>query len=318
VLTSIWGGGEDVMSSIQDHSTLLGAHKGFFWLFLCFLIFSFGGCDPHDPATRDGSASNADDARPVAGGDPAGSYNQNSDGSAASQLAETALGLLDAGRFEEAERLLRRDVDDHSEPDRLRFLLGVALQKQKRYGLAIVELDQSLVSGRSFRERRHADHFRGWCLFYLGRPEASAAAFRAHLEVMPGEADSHFGLGVALLEVGDPESALPAFESAIALNQGIPDRRRELAKALIRRGDAFWELDRVEEAQVSFQKGIVQFPDHYEGWAKLARAMDRLGDGERADRARYEERQARIRVGAPTEDPDPSGDSNARQKEASE
>jgi tetratricopeptide (TPR) repeat protein len=306
------------LSSVRGHLTSLGALKAFLGLFFCCVIFTQVGCDPPDPAIRPGAASNKDDAKSVADVDSEEPDNHDFDGSSASQLAETAFGLLDAGRFDEAERLLRGEVDDRAEPDRLRFLLGVALQKQKRYGLAIVELDRSLVSGRSFRERRHADHFRGWCLFYLGRPEASAAAFRSHLEVMPGEADSHFGLGVSLLEVGDPESALPAFESAIALNQGIPDRRRELAKALIRRGDAYWALDRIEEAQASFQKGIVQFPDHYEGWAKLARAMDRLGDGERAERARYEERQARIRVGAPTEDPDPSEESNARQKEGSE
>ncbi|MDG2022462.1 MAG: tetratricopeptide repeat protein [Phycisphaerales bacterium] len=219
--------------------------------------------------------------------------------------------MLDSGRFKEAEELLREEIDEFDERARLRFLLGVALQKQKRYGLAIAELDRSLASARGFPERRHAGHFRGWCLFYLGRPEASAVAFRSHLEVMPEEADSHFGLGVALLETGEPEAALPAFESAIALNQAIPERRRDLAKALIRRGDAYWELDRIDEARASFQKGIVQFPDHYEGWAKLARAMDRLGDPVRAERARYEERQARIRVGAPLGDPESDSELNS-------
>ena len=133
-------------------------------------------------------------------------------------------------------------------------------------------------------------------LFNLLRKDAETVDFFAFL------------VGVALLEVGDPEAALPAFESAIAINEGNPVRRRELAKAFIRRGDAYWALDRIEEAQASFQKGIVQFPDHYEGWAKIARAMDRLGDGERAERARYEERQARIRVGAPLDDADATSD----------
>ena len=282
------------------------------------LVLGLTSCDQYDSSTPPDAGPVTEKIGPSGVLGDKSPDNRISGGAKESELAKTALGLIDAGQYDQAERILNVEIEEHPENDRLRFLLGIALQKQKRYALAIVELDRSLVSGGEFRERRHADHFRGWCLFYLGRPEASATAFRSHLMVVPDEADSHFGLGVALLEVGDPEAALPAFESAIAINEGNPVRRRELAKAFIRRGDAYWALDRIEEAQASFQKGIVQFPDHYEGWAKLARAMDRLGDGERAERARYEERQARIRVGAPTEDPDPSEESNARQKEGSE
>ena len=281
------------------------------------LVLGLASCDRDDPSMPPDAGPETEKIGQSAVLGSEGPDNRISGGSKESELAMTALGLLDAGQYEQAERILRMEIDEHPENDRLRFLLGIALQKQKQYALAIVELDRSLVSGGKFRERRHADHFRGWCLFYLGRPEASATAFRSHLKVIPDEADSHFGLGVALLEVGDPEAALPAFESAITINVENPDRRRELAKAFIRQGDAYWALDRIEEAQASFQKGIVQFPDHYEGWAKIARAMDRLGDGERAERARYEERQARIRVGAPLDDADPTSASDANSSEAS-
>ncbi len=287
-----------------------GVQKALLGLMVTLLAVGPTGCDSSDPPVP----PDAGPGKNLAGGasDQAqkGLYNLSVEDPADVTLARTALRLLDSGRFKEAEELLREEIDEFDERARLRFLLGIALQKQKRYGLAIAQLDRSLASARGFPERRHAEHFRGWCLFYLGRPEDSAVAFRSHLEVMPDEADSHFGLGVALLETGEPEAALPAFESAIALNQAIPERRRALAKALIRRGDAYWELDRIEEAQASFQKGIVQFPDHYEGWAKLARAMDRLGDPVRAERARYEEQQARIRVGAPLADPGSGSESN--------
>jgi tetratricopeptide (TPR) repeat protein len=304
-----------IMSPLRGLQRRFGPRTAFLGSLCVLFVFGAAGCDPVDPSIRPAAGPRADVAGQAVGTDAVSPDNPDPAVLEETRLAETALGLLDAGRYEQAEQLLRGEVDEHSEQDRLRFLLGIALQKQKRYGSALVELDRALESGRRFRERRHADHFRGWCLFYLGRPEAAAAAFRSHLEVMPGEADSHFGLGVALLESGDPEAALPAFESAIALTQTTPDRRRDLAKALIRRGDAYWELDRIEEAQASFQKGIVQFPDHYEGWAKLARAMDRLGDGERAERARYEEQQARIRVGATLDDTDSTSESDASSKE---
>ena len=264
-----------------------------------------GGCEDSPPGT-DPSA---------AGGREITSGSLSENGMSAMRIDDEAaariLGLLQSGGFETAEAAAMARLEVDSEDARARFLLGVARQKQKRYAAGLAAIDEACASSIAFPERTHAGHFRGWCLFYLGRPEASAVAFRSHLEVMPDEADSHFGLGVALLETGEPEAALPAFESAIALNQAIPERRRDLAKALIRRGDAYWELDRIEDAQMSFQKGIVQFPDHYEGWAKLARAMDRLGDPVRAERARFEEQQARIRVGAPLGDPESDSELNS-------
>ena len=289
----------------------LGGLRGLLGLMMSLLAMGLPACDSNDPAVLPEQGPGNNFAGEATARIDAGSDNSQVEDPADAMLAQTALRMLDSGRFEEAEALLRNEIDESDERSRLQFLLGIAMQKQKRYGPAIARLDAALASGRAFPERRHAAHFRGWCLFYLGRPEASAVAFRSHLEVMPDEADSHFGLGVALLETGEPEAALPAFESAIALNQAIPERRRDLAKALIRRGDAYWELDRIEDAQMSFQKGIVQFPDHYEGWAKLARAMDRLGDPVRAERARFEEQQARIRVGAPLGDPESDSELNS-------
>ena len=250
-----------------------------------------------------------DDATPArnAGGDGAGILSPLSEKGGTSDLidAETArriLDLLQSGAFEPAESLALARLESNPADARARFLLGVARQKQKRYTAGLAAMDEACASPTSFPERAHAGHFRGWCLFYLGRPDEAADAFTAHLRTSPDEADSHFGLGVSRLESGDPETARASFERAIELNDGRADRRRDLAKAWIRLGDTWWETDRPDEARDAYHKGVIRYPDHYEGWEKLARALDRTGDAVKAERARNEAQNARRRVGAFVDD----------------
>ncbi len=213
--------------------------------------------------------------------------------------------LLLSGRYEEAEVVLTGLDGEGPRHPSVAFLLAVAIQKQKKYAPALARLDELATLSVDYPERRGLEHFRGWCLFYLGRPDEAAGAFEAHLAVQPDEADSHFGLGVSRLELGETEAALACFDRAIELDLAVvedrPDRRRDLGKAWIRRGDALWELGRFEAATASFHKGVIQFPDHYEGWAKLARGHERLGDSDKVAWAQREERNARVRVGAPVD-----------------
>ncbi len=212
---------------------------------------------------------------------------------------QLARQLLVSGRFAEAEVVFAAlDAEGPRHPS-VAFLHAIAIQKQKKYAAALTRLDELATLDVDYPERRGLDHFRGWCLFYLGRPAEAADAFAAHLAVQPDEPDSHFGLGVSRLELGETEASLACFDRAIEIDLGRDDRRRDLAKAWIRRGDALWELGRIEEATASFHKGVIQFPDHYEGWAKLARGHERLGDADKVAWATREERNARTRVGAP-------------------
>lgn len=209
----------------------------------------------------------------------------------------TAKVLLDAGRYEAAERLLTTLLEADPRQPTLGFLRTLAVQKQKRYALALEAWNQLATVEQDYPEKRHLEHYRGWCLFYLGRPGDAADAFERHLAMVPDEPDSHFGLGVARLDMARPDDALRSLDRAIEIDLGTTVRRRSLGKAWIRRGDALWELDRIDDAAHSYHKGVIQFADHYEGWAKLARAHDRLGGEDDAAWARREESRARARVG---------------------
>lgn len=263
------------------------------------LSASLTGCGEGD------GGSVGDDPGKVVGTSTPLSENSDSGGLVDPETATRILAELQAGGFERAEAVALARLESAPTDARARFLLGVARQKQKRYSAGLAAMDEACASAVAFPERRHAGHFRGWCLFYLGRPDEAAEAFEAHLTVSPEEADSHFGLGVSRLEAGDPELARSSFERAIELNDGRADRRRDLAKAWIRLGDTWWETDRPDEARAAYHKGVIQYADHYEGWEKLARALDRAGDAVKAERARNEARNARLRVGAFVEDERP-------------
>ncbi len=272
---------------------LAGVRSASMWLSIWSLIWLLGGCTE----ISDGESTTTTPKTVI--------------GTTAPPLDDPRLALarqlITGGGFDQAESVLDAMLVDHPGHPRVRFLRALAIQKQKRYEVALVELDALAAEGVAFRDREAIDHFRGWCLFYLGRPREAEVAFDRHLAVRPDVADSEFGRGRALLELGRPEPAVAAFDRALALEAQLPDRRRSRGKAWIRRGDALWALDRFEEATVSFHKGVVQFPDHYEGWAKLATGHERLGDPEKATWARREHDRARRRLGLSVDVP-ASGD----------
>lgn len=208
------------------------------------------------------------------------------------------LQLLERSAPGEARIAFEAVLQDHPGHPRPRFLRALAIQKQGNYASALADYDAILAEGVEFDGRASVEHFRGWCLFYLGRPRPAMEAFTRHLELQPGAPDSEFGLGVSLLEIGEPALAVEAFDRSLELEMAGKGRRRSIAKAWIRRGDALWELGRIDEATHAFHKGVIQFPDHYEGWSKLGRGHERLGDTRKASWARREEARARERVGA--------------------
>ncbi|MBQ71881.1 MAG: hypothetical protein CMJ67_03145 [Planctomycetaceae bacterium] len=212
---------------------------------------------------------------------------------------DLGLQLLERGRYPEAQVTFEAVIVDYPDHPRPRLLRAIAIQKQGNYAVALEELEALASTPVDFEGLDSVPHFRGWCLFYLGRPREAEVAFADHLASTPGSADSAFGRGVSLLELGRPDEALKVLDLALETETAGAKRRRSVGKIWIRRGDALWELGRIDDATHSFHKGVIQFPDHYEGWAKLARGHERLGDQDKVEWASREERNARLRVGAP-------------------
>ena len=283
--------------------------------FLLFCGFLSTGCGQGDepsstdlPIAEDSTdVSGRDQAAPVVVVDPTGRAwregpkieNQWPD----DPRLDAARSLIRSRKFADAETVLGAILQDRPEIGRARFLRGLAIQKQKRYEAALEEIDAAMATGQRFPEAAHAGHFRGWCLYHLGRLEPAAEAFAAHAREFPEEGDTQFGLGVVAIDQGRYEEAEVFLNRAIELQADIPERRRELAKAHARLGDAHLGLDRLDEARASYHTAVIQWPDHYEAWAKLARALDRLDRPVEAERARAEEANARRRSGRFIESP---------------
>jgi len=214
--------------------------------------------------------------------------------------------LLRGGRFAEAETVLAVLAAERPDDARIGFLLGLSWQKQRRYGPARTRILEALAVGGDFPERRHADHFLGWCAYYLGEPDEAARRFRAHLELVPDEPDSLFGLGLVALDAGDLDGAETLFARAIELQSGPDANRRDLAKARARLGDVRGQRDRHEEAEALYMESLAAYPNGVEVWEKLARVRDRLGKDAAAASARNEAERARARRGANDPEPAPS------------
>jgi tetratricopeptide (TPR) repeat protein len=250
------------------------------------LLASLGlaSCDREDPVPPDLTASGVPAAVPTAPLD-------------ADPRWPVVQRMLGTGAFAEAEVVLAAWTRERPDDARLRFLLGLAVQKQRNYDRARELIASSLAGQTDFPERKHAHHFLGWCLYYLGEPEASAESFRRHLELVPDEPDSTFALGLIALDAGDLDAAEARFARAIELQSGPGANPRDLAKALARLGDVREQRDLHAEAEGLYMQSLAKYPNSVEAWEKLARVRDRLGKDREAASARHEAGRARERVG---------------------
>lgn len=200
--------------------------------------------------------------------------------------------LVLSSQFAQAEIVARAALRESPGCARATFLLGVAVQKQKRYSEARDLLVAAQSSGQSFPELRQVDHFLGWANYYLGDLALAKRHFQAHVGAVPTADDSWFGLGVVAIEesrLGDAESAL---QRALDLaGDGLPGRPMR-AKALVRLGDVAVMRDRFADAVDLYEEAVSIRPDQPEVWTKLARAYERVDRA--SDAASARERAQRI------------------------
>lgn len=257
-----------------------------------------------DSARGDRPAAFAETPRPPGAG---------TDFTPADPRIDLARRMIVTEAFPVAEMTLKTVLREKPGTGQAEFLLGVAIQKQKRYGEARAHFERAITLKQSYPEVDHAFHFLGWACYYLGDTTVSRQAFEEHLRRVPDEADSVFGLGLVALEDDRVEDAEALFLRTLEMHQArgvVP--RADVAKARARLGDVYLRLDRDEDAERELATAVRIYPDAYEAWAKLARIYDRMGRTEDAERARVSERAAMQRLGrGPALAPDAAGSSDA-------
>ncbi len=208
-----------------------------------------------------------------------------------------ARSMLRGSRFDQAETALRTILLTHPQDAQTLFLLGLAVQKQKRYSDARAIFEEVIDRGSPFPEIDHLPYAYAWCAYNVGDLSDAREAFEEHLRRVPEEPDSVFGLGVIALDDDRLDDAERHFTRAIELQASLPSAARDLAKAHARLADVHVRRDRTAEAEAALRTAVALYPDHYEAWAKLARILEREGKPESAAEARKEETAAMQRVG---------------------
>jgi predicted O-linked N-acetylglucosamine transferase (SPINDLY family) len=183
------------------------------------------------------------------------------------QALRLALDHLNAGRWAEAETLLRQVLGQRPDhPDAL-HLLGV-LACQTGHTDAAIELISRAVAispgaaeylcnlGEAYRRS--------------GQPDAAIATLRRAVALRPGLAATHHNLGIALYEAGRTEEAVTAFERARQLRPDAAEAENNLGGALERVG-------RLDEAVAAFERALQLEPQRAEVHSNLGHALNDLG-----------------------------------------
>lgn len=198
----------------------------------------------------------------------------------------------------------------HPDDGRAEFLLGLTYHREKRYGLARPHFETAARLDPGYHPTYH---FLGWCLYYLGEPEAARRAFERHLE-LEEEGDSHYALGLIAFDADRLDEAERRYRRAIELQEGNRGRVAEVAKAHARLADVHLRRDELEQARAELEFATGMWPQHYAAFYKLSMVLARLGEQEAAQRAfdqyRYWEQLAETKRGVPgAPDHGPAGSS---------
>ncbi len=184
--------------------------------------------------------------------------------------------------------------DQHPDNGQAEFLVGLSYHREKRYALARPHFARAIELSPDYHP---AYHFLGWCLYYLGEPVEARRAFERHLEHLPDEGDSHFGIGLIDLDQDSLDAAEQRFLNAIEVQADNPRRRRVVAKAHARLADVYLRRDELQRARVELQRATRMWPEHYAAFYKLSRVLTRLGEQDEAEEAfrQYRLWQERVR-----------------------
>ncbi|WP_167632445.1 tetratricopeptide repeat protein [Mariprofundus ferrooxydans] len=174
---------------------------------------------------------------------------------------------MNAGDWEEAERLATEMSSAYPELSHSWTMLGVVLAQMGRLDEAIGPLQRAAELmprdagvqcnlGNAYRE--------------AGRLEEAEASCRRAIEINPGYADAHNNLGNALRDLGRVGEAESAYRRATTLNP-------RFAMAYYNLGLVLNDLGKLKNAEASLRKAIALNPDHVEAHYFLGLVLIDLG-----------------------------------------
>ena len=144
-----------------------------------------------------------------------------------------AMAHIESGDTQEARRLLSRAHEAWPEDAQIMYHLGVVSDRTGNTDTAILWFERALAIDGKYGE---AHLGRGKALVKKGTAEAiekAILAFDQACRAMPGDFESHYNLGVLLLQTGNPQDALPRLERALQIRPNgefAPRLRQEIER----------------------------------------------------------------------------------------
>lgn len=194
---------------------------------------------------------------------------QSGTGSSPAVLSQRAhrelAALFNAGRYAAAESQARRLLERHPASGLAWKLLGAALTIQGKDGLPALQQAADLLPGDA-----EAHNNLGIALMARRRLDDAVASFRRALKIQPDYADACNNLGNALKDLGRLDEAVASYRRSVEIQPERPDAHNNLGNALI-------ALGRPEAAMTSYLQALEIQPDFDKAHGNLGSALMALG-----------------------------------------
>lgn len=164
--------------------------------------------------------------------------------------------LTQLGRFEEAEQYIKRAIQENATSDASYYNYGVILRALKRPDEAIEQLNRALAINGSVPGTLN---LRGECYLDLARADEALADFDKALAIDPTFVDALVNKARALADLERYETGLEITQQALSL-QPVN------ALAWLARGQTLNGLERFEEALEAFGRALTIQPNLAEAW----------------------------------------------------
>lgn len=187
-------------------------------------------------------------------------------GARASSPLGRAVGLLDQGRLEEAEAIIRELCIAHPDESEARHLLGHVLSRRGRLPAAIAELEQAsaLAPGSAT-----VQYSLGRACLAQGSLHDALAALRRATEIAPSWAPAWVAAADALAAMDSVDAAEDHYCRSLELAPDLAEAHHNYANLLLR-------LGRIAEAVQHYEKAVALKPDWSEAHNKLLYTLNFL------------------------------------------
>lgn len=192
----------------------------------------------------------------------------------AAQALALAQQALDRGEAAAAEQICRRLLAQQATRPEAWYLLGAALQRQRRPAEALACFDTLLEQQPAFAPGHQR---RGTALKALGRLDEALASLARALALQPDYPQAHCNRGNVLLEMQQFERALQAYDEALRQHPDLAPARSNRQLALHGLGNQHLAASRWSEALQCFDALLAGDAGHVDALCNRGTALQGLG-----------------------------------------